>query len=114
MSWVRQRWDVRGGALVMLGIKLRDTCAILDKPLREISGPNDPYHIVAIKRRNETIIPGGNETLTTRRPRLLYDYERIYTLRFANSQAKSTTLMLKNVYDNGWWTHSRALCKNYA
>lgn len=25
--------------------------------------PNDPYHIVAIKRRNETIIPGGNETL---------------------------------------------------
>ena len=42
MSWVRQRWDVRGGALVMLGIKLRDTCAILDKPLREISGPNDP------------------------------------------------------------------------
>ena len=63
MSWVRQRWDVRGGALVMLGIKLRDTCAILDKPLREISGPNDPYHIVAIKRRNETIIPGGNETL---------------------------------------------------
>ena len=44
MSWVRQRWDVRGGALVMLGIKLRDTCAILDKPLREISGPNGPSH----------------------------------------------------------------------
>ena len=42
MSWVRQRWDVHGGALVMLGIKLRKTCEILDKPLREISGPNDP------------------------------------------------------------------------
>ena len=63
MSWVRQRWDVHGGALVMLGIKLRKTCEILDKPLREISGPNDPYHIVAIKRRTETIIPNGNETL---------------------------------------------------
>ena len=47
MSWVRQRWDVQGGALVMLGIKLRKTCEILDKPLRDISGPNDPYHVVA-------------------------------------------------------------------
>ena len=63
MSWVRQRWDVQDGALVMLGIKLRKTCEILDKPLRDISGPDDPYHVVAIKRKNETIIPGGNETL---------------------------------------------------
>ena len=71
MSWVRQRWDVRGGALVMLGIKLRDTCAILDKPLREISGPNDPYHIVAIKRRNENHYSWWKRDTTTRRPRLL-------------------------------------------
>ena len=63
MSWVRQRWDVQDGALFMLGIKLRKTCEILDKPLRDISGPDDPYHVVAIKRKNETIIPGGNETL---------------------------------------------------
>ena len=26
MSWVRQRWDVHNGALIMLGIKLRETC----------------------------------------------------------------------------------------
>ncbi|MDD5862324.1 MAG: Trk system potassium transporter TrkA [Prevotella sp.] len=63
MSWVRQRWDVHNGALVMLGIKLRETCTILDKPLKEISGPDDPYHIVAIKRHDETIIPGGNDAL---------------------------------------------------
>ena len=63
MSWVRQRWDVQDGALVMLGIKLRKTCEILDQALRDISGPDDPYHVVAIKRKNETIIPGGNETL---------------------------------------------------
>ena len=52
MSWVRQRWDVRGGDLVMLGIKLRELC-----------GPDDPYHIVAIKRKGETLIPGGNDVL---------------------------------------------------
>ncbi len=63
MSWVRQRWDVHGGALVMLGIKLRATCQILNQPLRELCGPDDPYHIVAIKRENETIIPGGNDEL---------------------------------------------------
>ena len=63
MSWVRQRWDVHGGALVMLGVKLRQTCTILDKPLRELCGPDDPYHIVAIKRDGETIIPGGNDCL---------------------------------------------------
>ena len=61
MSWVRQRWDVHEGALVMLGIKVRETCEILNRPLKEISGPEDPYHIVAIKRGDETIIPGGND-----------------------------------------------------
>ena len=63
MSWVRQRWDVHGGALVMLGIKLRETCEILNRPLRELCGPDDPYLIVAIKRDGETIIPGGNDEL---------------------------------------------------
>lgn len=63
MSWVRQRWDVHGGALVMLGVKLRESCEILNRPLKELCGPDDPYHIVAIKRGDETIIPGGNDEL---------------------------------------------------
>ncbi len=63
MSWVRQRWDVHGGVLVMLGIKLRSTCQILNRPLRTLCGPDDPYHVVAIKREGETLIPGGNDEL---------------------------------------------------
>ncbi len=63
MSWVRQRWDVHGGALVMLGIKLRETCQILNQPLRQLCGPDDPYHVVAVKRGDETLIPGGNDEL---------------------------------------------------
>lgn len=63
MSWVRQRWDVHDGALVMLGIKLREGCEILNQPLKELCGPDDPYHIVAIKRGNHTIIPGGDDCL---------------------------------------------------
>lgn len=63
MSWVRQRWDVHDGALVMLGIKLRETCKILNQPLKELCGPDDPYHVVAIKRDGETLVPGGNDQL---------------------------------------------------
>ena len=75
MSWVRQRWDVHDGALVILGRKLREACEILNKPLREISGPNDPYHVVAIKRGTDTIIPGGNDKLE------LYDLAYFMTTR---------------------------------
>ena len=63
MSWVRQRWDVHGGALVLLGIKLREGCEILNQPLKDLCGPDDPYHVVAVTRDDETIIPGGLDTL---------------------------------------------------
>jgi trk system potassium uptake protein TrkA len=63
MSWVRQRWDVHDGALIMLGIKLREGCEILNQPLKDLCKPESPYHIVAIKRENETIIPRGDDVL---------------------------------------------------
>ncbi len=75
LSWVRQRWDVHDGALVMLGIKLRESCEILNQPLRTLCGPDDPYLIVAIKRGDETIIPGGNDELK------LYDLAYFMTTR---------------------------------
>jgi trk system potassium uptake protein TrkA len=63
LSWVRQRWDVHDGALVLLGIKLRESAEILNQPLKDLCGPNDPYHVVAIRRGDETIIPGGMDEL---------------------------------------------------
>lgn len=63
MSWVRQRWDVHDGALVMLGIKLREGCAILNEPLKDLCKPETPYHIVAVKRGDDTIIPRGDDVL---------------------------------------------------
>lgn len=62
-SWARMRWDVYNGELVLLGVKLRETCEILNQSLKDISGPNDPFHIVAIKRNGETLIPSGIDEL---------------------------------------------------
>lgn len=61
MSWVRQWWEISGGALILVGAKIREKAEILNIPLRELGGPDMPYHIVAIKRGDETIIPGGND-----------------------------------------------------
>ena len=63
MSWIRQWWEVHGGELVLIGVKLRDTAQILNLPLSELGGPNTPYHVVAIKRGNETIIPRGDDCI---------------------------------------------------
>ena len=63
LSWVRQRWDVHNGALILLGIKLREQAEILNQPLKNLCGPDDPYHIVAIKRGGDTIIPSGMDEL---------------------------------------------------
>ena len=75
MSWVRQRWDVHNGALVMLGIKLRETCEILNEPLKDLCKPESPYHIVAVKRGDETIIPRGDDVLK------IYDMAYFMTTR---------------------------------
>ena len=63
LSWVRQRWDVHDGALILLGIKLRESAEILNQPLRNLCGPDDPYHVVSIKRNGDTLIPGGMDEL---------------------------------------------------
>ena len=62
-SWVRQYWEIHDGALIMMGIKLRETAHILGEPLRTLCPPDSPYHIVVIKRGEQTIIPGGNDEL---------------------------------------------------
>jgi len=63
-SWVRQWWEVHGGALVILGIKLREEAhALFGQALKDLCPPDSPYHIVAIKRDEDTIIPGGLDTL---------------------------------------------------
>ena len=62
-SWIRQWWEVHDGALILLGVKVRRSAHILDIPLKDLCGPDAPYHIVAIKRGDDTLIPHGGDCL---------------------------------------------------
>jgi trk system potassium uptake protein TrkA len=63
LSWVSQRWDVHDGALTMLGIKMREPCEVSGRPLKDICNTESPYHVIAIKRGTDTIIPTGNDVI---------------------------------------------------
>jgi trk system potassium uptake protein TrkA len=61
-SWMRQMLEFGNGALVMIGVKIRSNALITNKPLKDF--PRDiPYHVVAIQRGDETIIPRGNDMI---------------------------------------------------
>lgn len=63
LSWIRQWWEFCGGALILIGAKMKETAQILNVPLFELGSRNIPFHIVAIKRGNETIIPRGDDMI---------------------------------------------------
>ena len=63
MSWIRQWWEFAGGALVLIGTRMGEAAEILNVPLHELGGRNIPFHIVAVKRGADTIIPRGDDMI---------------------------------------------------
>ncbi|MDR0413423.1 MAG: Trk system potassium transporter TrkA [Dysgonamonadaceae bacterium] len=61
--WTRQWWDIAEGKLILIGTKIRENAPIVNKYLYELGAGERFYHIVAIKRGNETIIPGGQDRI---------------------------------------------------
>jgi len=66
-AWTRQWWEIAKGKLVLLGVKVRRNAPIVNKYLHELgaNGQNRNFHIVAIKRNYETIIPYGFDQILT-------------------------------------------------
>jgi len=62
-TWLRQNMSFCDGELILLGIKVRANANIVNKKF--VSGYFDHrrYRIVAIKRGNNTIIPGGSDQI---------------------------------------------------
>lgn len=59
--WVRLWVELFGGAITLVGVKVRDNSELVGKHLYEISVTPKKFHIVAIKRNNRTIIPKGSD-----------------------------------------------------
>lgn len=63
ISWVKQWWEFCGGALILIGVQIEDNAELMNISLSELSDKDTPFHIVAIKRKNETIIPNGKDVI---------------------------------------------------
>lgn len=61
--WSRQYWELFGGALILIGVKVRENAPIVDIRLTDLLNDQKLYHIVAIKRGNDTIIPRGTDRI---------------------------------------------------
>ena len=58
--WARSWIELSGGAIILVGVKIRENSSLINKCLHEFSSQEKKFHIVAVKRRNTTIIPTGN------------------------------------------------------
>ncbi|MBQ0023311.1 MAG: Trk system potassium transporter TrkA [Prevotellaceae bacterium] len=78
-SWVRQLWEFNGGQLLLLSVMMHDAHPIFEKEisnkdnqlightLKEIGiAHGHSFHVVAIKRQGETVIPYGDEKILPR------------------------------------------------
>lgn len=59
--WVRFWLELSNGSLYLIGVKIRDNSVLTNQPLYKLSGEEKKFHIVAIKRGLETLIPKGND-----------------------------------------------------
>lgn len=62
-NWTRYWGELHGGKLVMLGVKLHGDSVLLDHKIKDLPVKTHDFHITAIKRNNETIIPSGNDEI---------------------------------------------------
>ncbi|MDE6178941.1 MAG: Trk system potassium transporter TrkA [Duncaniella sp.] len=62
-NWARHWFELHDGQLILVGIKLRSEAPLVGKQLKELGRTTHDFHVAAIKRHNETIIPGGNDHL---------------------------------------------------
>lgn len=63
-SWVRNWFELHDGELILVGVKLRDNARLIGMQLKELAS-SAPFHISAIKRNHETIIPRGDDRILT-------------------------------------------------
>ena len=62
-NWARHWFELHEGELILVGVKLRDNAPLIGKFLKDLGRSTHDFHVAAIKRHHETIIPGGDDRL---------------------------------------------------
>lgn len=62
-NWVRHWFEIHDGKLIIVGVKIRDNARIIGMHLKEFAMVEHNFHVAAIKRRHETIIPRGDDRI---------------------------------------------------
>lgn len=60
-SWIRNWFELHEGAIILAGVKLRQGAPITGMKLKDFAFTNRHFHVSAIKRNHETIIPRGDD-----------------------------------------------------
>lgn len=61
--WVRNWLELHDSELIVVGVKIREGAPIAGMQLKDFARDNRNFHVSAIKRHHETIIPRGNDFL---------------------------------------------------
>lgn len=61
--WTRVWWELCNGSIILSGAKIRENAPISGRYIHELVPENKKFHVVAIKRNNDTIIPTGKDQI---------------------------------------------------
>lgn len=62
-NWARYWGELHGGQLLLIGVKLHQESQLINLQIKDIPVKTHDFHIAAIKRNNETIIPKGADII---------------------------------------------------
>lgn len=60
-SWVRHWFELHEGQIILVGIRIPGSAKIAGMHLKDFANTNHHFHVSAIKRNHETIIPRGDD-----------------------------------------------------
>ncbi|MDE6333606.1 MAG: Trk system potassium transporter TrkA [Muribaculaceae bacterium] len=60
-SWVRNWFELHDGQIILVGVRIRDNAPLAGMQLKEFASATGGFHVSAIRRNHETIIPRGND-----------------------------------------------------
>ncbi len=62
-TWVRHWFEMWNGELILLGVKLTEKASLVGMKLKEFGSLGQKFHVSAIRRKHDTIIPCGDDMI---------------------------------------------------